>query len=115
MKTTPGISNIHKKATSASGSRTKPWVLQLYIAGQIPKAVTALANLRLICEDRLKGKYQIDVIDLLKHPEEARDHQIVAVPTLVRKAPLPVRNIIGDLSNTERVLIGLDLQENRAH
>jgi circadian clock protein KaiB len=81
----------------------------LYIAGETPKAVTALGNLKLICEEELKGKYHIEVIDLLKKPQLARENQILAVPTLVRKLPLPVRNIIGDLSNKERVLVGLDL------
>jgi circadian clock protein KaiB len=81
----------------------------LYVAGQTPKAITAFNNLKLICEEQLKGKYHVEVIDLLKHPQLAHDNQILAVPTLVRKLPLPVRNIIGDLSNTERVLVGLDL------
>jgi len=86
----------------------------LYVAGQTPKAVTAFNNLKLICEEQLKGKYQIEVIDLLKNPQLARHDQILAVPTLVRKLPLPVRNIIGDLSNTEHVLVGLDLKEHSA-
>jgi len=86
----------------------------LYVAGQTPKAVTAFNNLKLICEEQLKGKYQIEVIDLLKNPQLARDDQILAIPTLVRKLPQPVRNIIGDLSNTERVLVGLDLKEHSA-
>jgi circadian clock protein KaiB len=81
----------------------------LYVAGQIPKAVTAFNNLKLICDDHLKGKYHIEVIDLLKNPQIARDDQILALPTLVRKAPLPVKNIIGDLSNTERVLVALGI------
>ena len=79
----------------------------MYVAGQIPKAVTAFNNLKLICEEQLNGKYHIEMIDLLKNPQLARDHQILAIPTLVRKLPQPVRNIIGDLSNTERVLVGL--------
>jgi circadian clock protein KaiB len=90
-------------------ARSDTWVLRLYVAGAVPKAVTAINNLKLICEDQLKGNYKIDVIDLLKHPQIARDDQIIAVPTLVRKSPLPERNIIGDLSNTDRVLAGLDL------
>lgn len=85
------------------------WTLRLYIAGKTPRAVTALNNLERICKEQLTGKYDIEVIDLLKKPQLARDNQILAVPTLVRKLPLPVRNIIGDLSNTERVLVGLDL------
>ena len=79
----------------------------MYVAGRIPKAVTAFNNLKLICEEQLNGKYHIEMIDLLKNPQLARDHQILAIPTLVRKLPQPVRNIIGDLSNTERVLVGL--------
>jgi circadian clock protein KaiB len=90
--------------------RSDKWILRLYIAGQTPKAVTAFNNLKIICEEQLKGKYHIEVIDLLKSPQLARDEQILAIPTLVRKIPLPVRNIIGDLSNTERVLVGLDLR-----
>jgi circadian clock protein KaiB len=83
--------------------------LRLYVAGKTPKAVSALRNLTLICEEQLKGKYRVEVIDLLKHPQLARDNQILAVPTLVRKLPIPVRKIIGDLSDTDRVLVGLDL------
>ncbi len=95
-------------------ARSDKWVLRLYVAGQTPKAVTAFNNLKLICEEQLKGKYHIEVIDLLKNPQLARDDQILAVPTLVRKLPLPVRNIIGDLSNTERVLVWLDRIEHSA-
>jgi circadian clock protein KaiB len=88
------------------------WDLNLYVVGQTPKAVTAFNNLKIICEEQLKGNYQIKVIDLLKDPQIARDDQIVAVPTLVRKLTLPERNIIGDLSNRERVLVGLGLIEH---
>ena len=86
----------------------------MYVAGQTNKAVTALNNFKLICEEQLKDRYHIEVIDLLKNPKLARDNQILAVPTLVRKLPLPVRNIIGDLSDKERVLVGLDLIERSA-
>lgn len=85
------------------------WVLQLYIAGQTPKAVTALKNLEKICEEQLNGKFTIEVIDLLVNPQLGVDDQIFALPTLVRKLPVPVRKIIGDLSNTERVLVGLNI------
>lgn len=85
------------------------WVLRLYVAGQTPKALTAFANLTKICEDQLKGKYSIEVMDLLENPQLGAADQIFALPTLVRKLPVPVRKIIGDLSNTERVLVGLDL------
>src|SRR5450631_89741 len=86
------------------------WKLPLYVAGQPPKSIRAFANLEVLCEKHLKGRYQIEVIDLLKNPQMARGDQIVAVPTLVRDLPNPVRKIIGDLSDTERTLIGLALQ-----
>jgi len=87
------------------------WILRLYVAGQTPKSVSAFVNLKKICEERLKNKYTIEIIDLLVHPQLGREHQILAIPTLVRKLPVPVRKIIGDLSNTERVLIGLDIKQ----
>jgi circadian clock protein KaiB len=86
------------------------WDLRLYIAGFTPRAARALENLKAICEENLKGLYRIEVIDLLKNPRLARCDQIVAVPTLVRKLPVPVRKIIGDLSDRERVLVGLDVR-----
>jgi circadian clock protein KaiB len=86
------------------------WNLRLYVAGQTSKSIRAFANLQVLCEKHLKGRYRIEVIDLLKNPQMARGDQIVAVPTLVRELPGPVRKIIGDLSNTERTLIGLALQ-----
>jgi circadian clock protein KaiB len=86
------------------------WELRLYIAGQTQKSVTAFSNLKRICEEHLKGQYRIEVIDLLKNPQLARGDQILAVPTLVRKVPEPMRKIIGDLSNEERVLVGLDVR-----
>lgn len=86
------------------------WNLRLYVAGQTPKSVTAFANLKKICEEHLKGKYTIEVVDLLENPTLAQGDQILAIPTLVRKLPEPIKKIIGDLSNTERVLIGLDLR-----
>lgn len=95
-----------EKLTKSSGDM---WVLRLYVAGQTPKAITAFTNLKRICEEQLNGKYSIEVIDLLKNPHLANEFQIVALPTLIRKLPVPVRKIIGDLSDTERVLIGLDL------
>ena len=100
----------------AGGKRTarkvpgSEWELRLYVAGQTSRSVTAFTNLKKICEQYLPGKYYIEVIDLLKQPRLAAGDQIVAVPTLVRKLPEPVRKIIGDLSNTERVLVGLDLR-----
>lgn len=89
------------------------YLLRLYVAGQTPKCMTAFVNLKKICEEHLAGQYQIEVIDLLENPTLARGDQILAIPTLVRKLPEPVRKIIGDLSNTERVLIGLDLQRRK--
>ena len=86
------------------------WQLRLYVAGQTPKSLTAFGNLKKICEEHLSGKYRIEIIDLLKNPTLAKGDQILAIPTLVRKLPEPVRKIIGDLSNTERVLVGLDLR-----
>lgn len=91
--------------------KQKPeWDLRLYVAGMTVRAVTAVENLRKICDEHLAGKYRIEVIDLLKNPQLARGDQIIAVPTLVRKLPQPVRKIIGDLSNTTKVLVGLDLR-----
>ena len=90
--------------------RKQQWELRLYVAGQTQKSVAAFANLKRICEEHLAGQYTIEVIDLLKNPKLASGDQIVAVPTLVRNLPEPVRKIIGDLSNTERVLVGLDLR-----
>jgi circadian clock protein KaiB len=86
------------------------WELKLYVAGQTPKSLQAFANLKSICEEHLAGEYHIEVIDLLKNPQLASGDQILALPTLVRHLPEPVRKIIGDLSNTERVLVGLDLR-----
>ena len=86
------------------------WELRLYVAGQTPKSVAAFSNLKRVCEEHLAGKYKIEVVDLLKNPQLAQGDQIVAIPTLVRKLPEPVRKIIGDLSNTERVLVGLQLR-----
>jgi circadian clock protein KaiB len=93
-------------------NRRKPrvWKLRLYVAGQTPKSIRAFANLQALCEEHLKGRYQIEVIDLLEHPQLARGDQIVAIPTLVRRLPPPVRKIIGDLADTVRVLVGLDLR-----
>jgi circadian clock protein KaiB len=90
--------------------RRKPWELRLYVAGQTPKSLAAFANLKTICEQHLAGRYRIEVIDLLKSPQLASGDQIFAIPTLVRKLPPPLKKIIGDLTNTERVLVGLDIR-----
>jgi circadian clock protein KaiB len=86
------------------------WQLRLYVAGQTPRSLAAFANLKKICEEHLADKYRIEVVDLLENPRLAKGDQILAIPTLVRKLPEPVRKIIGDLSNTERVLVGLDIR-----
>lgn len=86
------------------------WELRLYVAGQTARCLQAFANLKCICEEHLAGQYHIEVVDLLQNPQLAEGDQILAIPTLVRKLPEPVRKIIGDLSNTERVLVGLDLR-----
>lgn len=86
------------------------YVLCLYVAGETARSATALANLKEICKSHLPPGYKIKVIDLIKNPRLARDHQIIALPTLVRQLPVPIRKIIGDLSNTERVLVGLDIK-----
>jgi circadian clock protein KaiB len=106
MKTTPKTVSSQKTRATPAGVVLK---LKLYVAGQTPRSLVAFANLERICEDHLKGRYTIEVIDLVKTPRLAKDDQILAIPTLVRKLPVPVRKIIGDLSNTERVLVGLDL------
>lgn len=97
---------------SEKGGET--WELRLYVAGATPKAVSAFENLKALCEEHLAGKYHIEVIDLSKNPQLAQGDQIVAVPTLVRKLPPPLRKIIGDLSNAERVLVGLDLKPRKS-
>ncbi|HEX3251880.1 MAG TPA: circadian clock KaiB family protein [Pyrinomonadaceae bacterium] len=112
MKTTPTKksrrpNNGLPRQTEVDASR---WNLRLYVAGQTPRSLTAFKNLKDICEEYLKGKYHIEVIDLMENPTLARGDQILAIPTLVRKLPQPIRKIIGDLSNTERVLVGLDIQ-----
>jgi len=99
---------VKTKSKKTAGSEVHE--LRLYVAGQTPKSLTALANLRLICEEHLKDKYRIEVIDLVKNPQLGQGDQILAIPTLVRRVPSPLRKIIGDLSNTERVLVGLDIR-----
>jgi circadian clock protein KaiB len=89
---------------------TELWELRLYIAGETPKSIAAVTNLNRICDEHLSGQFKIEVVDLLKNPQLARGDQIVAIPTLVRKLPNPVRKIIGDLSNTEKTLVGLQLR-----
>ena len=104
-----GNSDMKMNEVNQVDTENDLWVLRLYVAGQSPKAITALKNLKKICKEQLNGKFTIEVIDLLENPQLGADDQILALPTLVRKLPVPVRKIIGDLSNTERVLVGLDL------
>lgn len=105
-------------ATTSQRAARKPliakWELRLYVAGQTAKSLQAFANLKRICEEHLAGEYCIEIVNLLQNPQLARGDQIFALPTLVRKLPEPVRKIIGDLSDTERVLVGLDLQPHAA-
>jgi circadian clock protein KaiB len=105
------LKTSRRKKTPAKAKDDK-WILRLYVAGQTSRAVTAFNNLKSVCEEQLKGNYRIEVIDLLKKPQLGRDDQILAIPTLVRKLPVPMRRIIGDLSNTERLLVGLDLKKH---
>jgi circadian clock protein KaiB len=107
--------SLHRPAGVAGATAARPrpaklWQLRLYVAGQTPRSLTAFSNLKKICDDYLKGHYRIEVIDLLEQPHLSKGDQILAIPTLVRKLPQPMRKIIGDLSDTERVLVGLDLR-----
>jgi circadian clock protein KaiB len=104
---------LAKKRRTTKSTRSNFWELRLYIAGQTPNSIAAIANLKKICEDQLKGKYRIEVIDLLEKPQLAKGDQIVAIPTLVRRLPPPVKKIVGNLSKTERALVGLDIQPAR--
>jgi circadian clock protein KaiB len=109
------VKKSSERSRRAAGGEEENWELRLYVAGQTPKSMTAFSNLKKLCEEHLAGKrYSIEVIDLLKNPTLAKGDQILALPTLVRKLPEPMRKIIGDLSNTERVLVGLDLRSGVA-
>ncbi|BAV07044.1 circadian clock protein KaiB [Filimonas lacunae] len=99
-----------KSKTKQSRPKEERWQLRLYIAGNTPKSSTALINLKRYCEQHLAGRYELEVVDLLMNPQLAAGDQILAIPTLVRKVPVPVRKIIGDLSNEEKVLVGLDIR-----
>jgi circadian clock protein KaiB len=98
---------VHKTPAAENGGEF--WTMRLYVAGQSPRSSAAITNLRRICDAHLAGRYEVEIIDLVRHPERAKADQIVAIPTLVKKLPEPVRHIIGDLSATERVLISLEL------
>lgn len=99
-----------ESAIPEQGQSEDYWELRLYVAGQTAKSVAAIANLKKYCAQHLQGRYQLEVIDLLVNPQLAEGDQILAIPTLVRKVPVPIRKIIGDLSNEERVLVGLDIR-----
>lgn len=101
---------LSENSSAGPSSAGQTYQLRLYVAGQTPKSVMAFTNLKQICEEHLLGRYEIEIIDLLLNPQLARGDQILAVPTLVRRLPEPIKKIIGDLSNTERVLVGLDLR-----
>jgi circadian clock protein KaiB len=113
MPTAPNKTKPKTRMQPRKPNARKPavWNLRLYVAGQTPKSIRAFANLKLLCEEHLKGRYRIEVIDLREHPQLARGDQIVAIPTLVRRLPPPVRTIIGDLSDSVRLLVGLDLRK----
>ncbi len=108
--TNEGRRHSAKDRGTADDNVKETWELRLYVAGQTPKSITAFANLKRICEEHLKGKYTIEVIDLIENPQLAKGDQILAIPTLVRKLPEPMRKIIGDLSDKDKVLVGLDLR-----
>ena len=129
MKAKPAVKSTKPKAPAAkTAGRAKPatkpvratkpkpakepagWNLRLYVAGQTPRSLTAFTNLKRLCEEHLQGKYQIEVVDLMKEPQRAQADQIVALPTLVRKLPEPMKRIVGDLSNIEKVVVGMDIR-----
>lgn len=106
--------NTEQEPGTSPEKPPEKWLLKLYVAGQTPKSVAAFANLKRLCETHLKGQYEIEVVDLLVNPTLAKGDQIVAVPSLVRQLPPPVKKIIGDLANEEKVLVGLDLRPTRS-
>ena len=113
MASWPDDEAVSENEAPGAEAAEKEWELRLYVAGQTPKSMTAFANLKKVCEQYLAGRYRIEVVDLMENPRLAREDQIVAIPTLVRKLPEPIRKIIGDLSDTERTLVGLQLRPKR--
>jgi circadian clock protein KaiB len=111
MKTKPVRTEQPKAMTAPLKIVSSRYILKLYVAGQSPKSANAIVNIKNICEQYLQGRYELDVIDLYQQPQLAQGEQIIAVPTLIRKLPLPLRRIIGDMSNTELVLVGLDIRK----
>jgi circadian clock protein KaiB len=112
MKTGPTRPRQQESSTALPESISDRYILKLYVAGQSPKSVNAIANIKKICEENLQGRYELEVIDLYQQPHRAQDEQIIAMPVLIRKLPPPLRRIIGELSDTERVLVGLDIRSN---
>jgi circadian clock protein KaiB len=110
MKTSRARSEQAKVKNAPLKLVSSCYLLVLYVAGQSPRSVNAIANIKRICEENLKGRYELEVIDLYQQPQLARGEQIIALPTLIKKVPTPLRRIIGDLSDTERVLVGLDIR-----
>jgi circadian clock protein KaiB len=110
---TSAPASVSEGLVSTANAAAEVWELRLYVAGQSPKSVAAFANLKRLCEEHLAGRYSIEIVDLLEQPQLAAGDQIVAIPTLVRKLPEPLRKIVGDLSNTERTLVGLQLRAAR--
>jgi circadian clock protein KaiB len=103
--------SLEKLSKNAAATKSDRWELRLYVAGQTPRSLAAFANLKKICEEHLPDRYSIEVVDLVKHPQLAAGDQILAIPTLVRKLPSPIRKIVGDLRDTERALVGLQLRQ----
>jgi len=110
-KANKATSNLEKFEISVKKLKDEKYVLKLYVTGLTPQSIHALDNIKEICEEHLKGRYTLEVIDLYKNPSLAKGEKIIAAPTLIKKLPLPLRRIIGDMSNSERVLVGLDLKE----
>lgn len=111
MKKKTTISDSEKFEKAAEKSQREKYLLRLYVTGTTPQSIRAISNIKEICEEHLKGRYELEVIDLYKQPGLASGEQIIAAPTLIKKLPLPLRRIIGDMSATEKVLVGLDLRE----
>jgi circadian clock protein KaiB len=105
---------LEEIADQSSGEDVEKWDLRLYVAGQTPRSIAAFANLKHLCEEHLSGRYNIEVVDLMKHPQLAAGDQIIAIPTLVRKLPQPIRKIVGDLRDRERALVGLQLRPGKS-
>ena len=110
MTTRPGKTLAHEWLEASNRQPAERYVLRLYVTGMTPRSTRAIANVRKICEEHLQGRYELEVIDVYQQPTLAKGEQIIAAPTLIKKLPLPLRRVIGDMSNTERVLLGLDLR-----